>query len=56
MFKPDFFDPDTTAADVDAIPDTVVAAIAAIPDPELTAFLADADEPAELFPLFSYEI
>ena len=53
MFKFPFFDPDTTAACVDAIPDTVVAAIAAIPEPEITTFLFDVFAPTELFPLLS---
>ena len=53
MFKAPFLDPDTTAAEVEAIPDTVVAAIAAIPEPELTTFLLEVFAPTELFPLLS---
>ena len=55
VFKFPFFDPDTTAAWVDAIPDTVVAAIAAIPVPELTTFLFAVLPATELLPLLSCE-
>ena len=53
VFKAPFLDPDTTAAEVEAIPDTVVAAIAAIPEPELITFLLEVFAPTELFPLLS---